>query len=77
MHVLCDFNATWHQEASLFLEYTMKINLADIKDVKELSSLIFLPPPFHYSLGMFISCYTFSRNTSVTKKSRVFADKFA
>ena len=30
VHVLCDFKATWHPEALVFLEYTMKIYLADI-----------------------------------------------
>ena len=30
VHVLCDFKATWHQEASVSLEYSMKIHLADI-----------------------------------------------
>ena len=29
VYVLCDFKATWHQEASVFLKYTMKIHLAD------------------------------------------------
>ena len=28
--VLCDFKATWHREASVSLEYTIKIYLADI-----------------------------------------------
>ena len=30
VHVLCDFKATVHQEASVSLEYTMKIHPADI-----------------------------------------------
>ena len=30
MHVLCDFKATWHQEASVSPEYTIKIHLANI-----------------------------------------------
>ena len=30
IHLLCDFKATLHKEASVSLEYTMKIDLADI-----------------------------------------------
>ena len=29
VHALCNFKATWHQEASVSLEYTMKIHFVD------------------------------------------------
>ena len=55
MHVLCDFKATWHQEASVSLEYTTKIHLANIFYLFGESS----PAHSHNSLGIFIFCYTF------------------
>ena len=30
VHVVCDFKATWHQEALISFEYTMKIHLVEI-----------------------------------------------
>ena len=45
VHVLCDIKATWHQEASVSLEYTMKIHLADIFYLFGVS-----PPSIHLSI---------------------------
>ena len=55
VHVLCDFNATCHQEASVSLDCTMKIILL----IYFTSLVKVVLPPFHYSLGISSFSYTF------------------
>ena len=61
VHIFCDFKATWHHEASVSLEYIMKIHLADIFYFLVKA----LPPSSHYSLGIFIFCYTFYESATL------------
>ena len=48
VHVLCDFKATVHQEASFSLEYTIKIHLADIFYLFGVSPPSIFPLQFRY-----------------------------
>ena len=54
VQVLCELKATWHQEASLPLEYTIKIQLADIFYlISEIPSSTFL---LHFRYIYFLLC---------------------
>ena len=55
VHVLCDFNATWHQEASFSVCWLHHGHESTSCWCLYFTFLVkVLPPPFHYSLGSYL-----------------------